>query len=1369
MPEGAAAYQKLVQGGFSAQEADGWKAQQNAKLQSGGFTGQEIANYWGEGDPNFASLDQHVGGNVHAAVGEEPTVASNPLEMLAAGWDMSVSGLALKGLPKTVAPQDAGLLGKIAFGAAQLVGDSPAVVAGLVGGASVGVAAGAAVPGAGETGVSEAVGGLAGGGFGSAALPEAMRGVLMDHYEHPDGVLNFKDFMARSSAIAYNSAKQGVIGMVSAPVGGAVGGKVLAQTGRVGAAALADMGSYTVTATALGGLMDGKAPDAQDFAAGAALMLGFHVGAKVSGPQFQRIQQNMRDIYRKSGVTPGEQVQMATKDKSYAQTIMGRTPDMEALSVPNPKGEPAPFKANALKTAQEHQDQITDILSSAHAAADKRPLSRDESLDLVRRLENSGDKAVSPKGAVGRYQITPDTARTYGLDVNRLTDPKYSEAAAEKIIGALSSHYKNTDGSTDMEAVLIAYNAGPGRANAFIRGGRDRTKLPLETQRYLEHADRLGGLNDKFGVEPDAAGGGKGGGNEPPKGGGKGGGDEPPTPEELVAKAQGVIANPVEASLSQKLADQKKRFVFDAVSELAPAERIDRAIGTPEDEFGIADAFRQTYGSAGRAWHRVTVGGLERQGEAYVKNDAPPLMSIYDSAKTKGSIQELTAVRLAARTMELQGRGMKTPMKVEDAQAIMDTLGAKYKDELAQARAANNSKIDDYVDAGMMSKENAEKMKADNADWFPHITEQSGTVAARKGGRFGPVQVVKRVKGHESQILDPRTQEIKSFYAMAAAADKNRATTALMQALKKEDLSNWGIELKETGEAAHKEADDMMQAIVDGSIDGPKKLADNQFAHFVDGKRHVYQAEDPQIAQMIRGLSPINPDQTLAAFRWFAKIKRSGITDMPDFIARAMAKDAGGSAILSKWGGVPFVNTVRGLFHLSKADPVFQDFVANGGLGAALSDMDAQWITRDLHRMDQDAGFFAATINTVKHPLEAAQLVMQRMDAATRIGVKLNAESSGLTPLKAATEARKASLDFSEKSGSQVLNLLAGIVPFYRPSILGLKQMHDAFTQRPGTTALKAGVYIAAPTAILYAMNYMQDQTLPEGQRFEDLPRWQKDTMFVLPSINGVRIRLPMPPVLGTLVGGLTNRALDHFVKSDPRAFKDWAGTLLAQFVPPVVPAAIAPIWEHMANYNSFQNAPLIPHSLEDASGYEQFLPSTSEVGKHVASILGPPGLNLVNVSPIVLDNYVRQWTGGLGTAILRATNGVFDPGKPSELADNPFIGSLFARTPALSSKDISDFYDGMDKVKQAHKDFSLAVERGDISDIDLTSKNVQAFINLTQISEALKQQRAAVNAITHDEKMTQNEKRQFIDDIASGMVQTAKGGLKVLEAVDGK
>lgn len=104
-------------------------------------------------------------------------------------------------------------------------------------------------------------------------------------------------------------------------------------------------------------------------------------------------------------------------------------------------------------------------------------------LDLVRQLEGSGDKAVSPKGAVGRYQIMPGTARQYGYNPSLLKYPEYNQHVAEAILADLQQRYKG-----NVAEELVAYNAGPGVADKFKKSGDNPNVLPAETRRYLEHA-----------------------------------------------------------------------------------------------------------------------------------------------------------------------------------------------------------------------------------------------------------------------------------------------------------------------------------------------------------------------------------------------------------------------------------------------------------------------------------------------------------------------------------------------------------------------------------------------------------------------------------------------------------------------------------------------------------------------------------------------------------------------------------------------------------------------------------------------------------------------------------------------------------------
>lgn len=119
-------------------------------------------------------------------------------------------------------------------------------------------------------------------------------------------------------------------------------------------------------------------------------------------------------------------------------------------------------------------------------AAGGAPSPSPDLIEIIPKLERSGDDAVSPAGAVGRYQIMPDTARQYGFDPAKLKDPEYSKGAAQAVLADLTKKY---DGNRD--DVLAAYNWGPAKVDKWIADGRDPAKMPKETRDYLARANAL--------------------------------------------------------------------------------------------------------------------------------------------------------------------------------------------------------------------------------------------------------------------------------------------------------------------------------------------------------------------------------------------------------------------------------------------------------------------------------------------------------------------------------------------------------------------------------------------------------------------------------------------------------------------------------------------------------------------------------------------------------------------------------------------------------------------------------------------------------------------------------------------------------------
>lgn len=134
--------------------------------------------------------------------------------------------------------------------------------------------------------------------------------------------------------------------------------------------------------------------------------------------------------------------------------------------------------------------------------ADPRMLTPTTQYSLLKQAlthqESGGkDDAISPKGAIGRMQIMPNTARDIskwrgdGLIDKNMSNERITEILSNPTLNEaygdfyLKKQIKDFSAKGGVEAALVAYNAGPGVAQAWIDSGFDNSKLPAETRNYV--------------------------------------------------------------------------------------------------------------------------------------------------------------------------------------------------------------------------------------------------------------------------------------------------------------------------------------------------------------------------------------------------------------------------------------------------------------------------------------------------------------------------------------------------------------------------------------------------------------------------------------------------------------------------------------------------------------------------------------------------------------------------------------------------------------------------------------------------------------------------------------------------------------------
>lgn len=1304
----------------------------------------------------------------------------NPMEAFLAGLHMSASGLAMHGGdPGNLSmPKNASFFQKLSGAIGQGVGDLPFNVAGFVGGALGGGAAGTAVAGPAGT----VVGGTAGGGAGALALPQAVRETMLDYYKdtHAGHPVTWQEVAHQIAAGSWNVGKAAVIGAVS----GGAGGKAAAVAEDMGAGAFAttaaNVTAFSTAATGTQAAIDHKAPDAEDFAIATIASLGMagagHVAAGrfTPSPAGEQVQSNAEHIYRQTGVPPWEQAHAAKLDPKLDDELKSQDvngdPVAPKFNAQRPE-EPEPFKTNAIKLNDEHADQMADIHSAAIVGRHVEEL-----LPQIRKLEGSGDDAISPKGAIGRYQIMPGTARQYGFDPSKLTDPAYNERVARTVLGDLSRRFNG-----DTEAVLVAYNAGPGRAFRFIRDGRDTSELPTETQKYL--------VNGGFGGK---------GGEPPPK---------LPPPEEPEAPEGGgkpdfskLTIDSLRSRFQDAIGQEPTKpssggIMRQWVSELESARGIDkemirRGLLDPSKDLTTEEMFRQTYASDDRSMYMFLKGNIDaitldaKEGVALVPD-------VLEKIKAEGgNIDDFNMYRVAARTVEKFKQGVDTGVfkgGVDEAGNILQ------RPELQKYKAINDTMqqwktqgLEYGRDSGLWDQSRMEKMIAANTSHVSlrRIMGDDAAFKAGSGNRgFKATNPLKKMEGSDRQIVEPLLADMDNTRQIVRMADRNRAIGHVIMSeeargilgLKQLPAPDVKAMIAEPGSNVFKpygmtpEQEKVFGQFAVESQVGKGSRA-NQFTFYRDGKAEVWQAKDEHVASLMRGAdSPGEADLIMKILSAPAKLERAGILAAPDFALRVPMRHQLTAWVLDPQHPAPYLTAIRGAMDAFGKGDVFWDLMRRGGISGAITEMDmAKSVDKALGDQDvlMQTGALEKAWNRAKHPLQFAQMITEKLTHAERIGYYKQAIRAGIDPNKAAMMGRKAYLDFSEKATGQLANKMAQMIPFFRATMLGLRQGRDAFVDHPGKTAAYMGLGLVVPQIALYALNYQADKFLPEKERYSSLPQWERDQYFITPQIMGTRFKLARPYVIGPMIGTPVERFLQSTFEEDPHAFDEIFAAMASDATPNVMPAAARAPLEQITNHNFFTGHPLVSDSMKEYTADEQYNENTSEVAKKISALLGGHrGLGVAEVSPIVIDNYVQEWSGTTGAAILHALDTPMGKVSPDKTwGDMPFVRGFVTQNPRMDTKMVTDFYTDAEKWNSLHKDVSIEIKRGDLAAAEADKTGVgQRGIVIAKIEHVLNVQRQALAAIGKNAAMDKDEKRQLSNRIYNDAWQVAKMGRAVL------
>jgi hypothetical protein len=270
--------------------------------------------------------------------------------------------------------------------------------------------------------------------------------------------------------------------------------------------------------------------------------------------------------------------------------------------------------------------------------------------------------------------------------------------------------------------------------------------------------------------------------------------------------------------------------------------------------------------------------------------------------------------------------------------------------------------------------------------------------------------------------------------------------------------------------------------------------------------------------------------------------------------------------------------------------------------------------------------------------------------------------------------------------------------------------------------------------------------------------------------------RIPKPFELGVMFGSVPERIMDAYYKKDPHAFKNVFKSLQQAFTPNFVPQVAAPIIEQYSNRSLFTDRPLVPKYLEDLLPQQRATPYTSDTAKAVGSFISKiPGLQESSLaSPIIVENYIRAWTGGLGQHALGLSDAVLQGSgvTPSKIqptltnADKALIKAFAVRYPEAGANSIQDFYEEFNKRSQIKKTIRFLQKSGAPEEArDLLAQNVLATADT--IHKAIGAQSKLIRDVYRNPHMTPDEKRNFIDMSYLQMIKMAQTGNMVFKKTE--
>jgi hypothetical protein len=285
---------------------------------------------------------------------------------------------------------------------------------------------------------------------------------------------------------------------------------------------------------------------------------------------------------------------------------------------------------------------------------------------------------------------------------------------------------------------------------------------------------------------------------------------------------------------------------------------------------------------------------------------------------------------------------------------------------------------------------------------------------------------------------------------------------------------------------------------------------------------------------------------------------------------------------------------------------------------------------------------------------------------------------------KALFAANDVTVNFSR--GGDITKSVDRWVPYLNAGVQGLDKFFRGFKNPRAAVATlaKAGVSITVPQVAVYLIN-------KDNPNYQTLDSRTKDAYFLLPNMFGEKdgsgyaktfIKVPKSRELGVLFASLFERTFNA-VRGEKDSFKGFGDTVATNFSPanPIENNIIAPFTYNLPTNKDFAGRSIVPQGMlmDGRSKYLQYDEKTTSLAKKIAEYAQKANIDL---SPKQIDYVINYYSGVVGDFAMPAMTQTKDPTK--------VLTNQFVADPLYSNKEVSNFYDNLDKLKKKAVDKNI-------------------------------------------------------------------------------